>query len=275
MVKKPATNRLSGSIRALGALERLSGIGRDGARVAKAIGIVDRANRRWQPPAQISFVQYIDRAMKLFGEAGTRGVRSRSPSADDLGQDVSGVRGAAERSRNLEIERNRAGRVADRRGQTSRRMRELSSAINALSRVERSAESRSPVQKIFIASRRATLTIAGKTEASSRVRESIGSVRAALAGTPTFANASSIRGVIPPAKLSRREFARPVGIIRDPDGSGASSAISINSSPTIVIHAPVANGNLQHDVIGALRAHREELFDQLKRESARRERAQF
>jgi hypothetical protein len=32
---------------------------------------------------------------------------------------------------------------------------------------------------------------------------------------------------------------------------------------------------VQQDVIGALRAHREELFDQLKRESARRERAQF
>jgi hypothetical protein len=35
------------------------------------------------------------------------------------------------------------------------------------------------------------------------------------------------------------------------------------------------SGAVRHDVLGALRAHREELFDQLKRESARRERAQF
>jgi hypothetical protein len=42
-----------------------------------------------------------------------------------------------------------------------------------------------------------------------------------------------------------------------------------------VINAGSAGGNVQQDVMGALRAYRAELFDQLKRESARRERAQF
>jgi hypothetical protein len=79
---------------------------------------------------------------------------------------------------------------------------------------------------------------------------------------------------MPPQSVSRRDFARPssdVGISNDRSGR---AAITINSSPTVVINAP-AGGALQHDVIGALQAHREELFDQLKRESARRERAQF
>ena len=44
---------------------------------------------------------------------------------------------------------------------------------------------------------------------------------------------------------------------------------------TLEINAPAAGGNVERDAIGALRAHREELFNQLKRESARRERAQF
>ena len=55
----------------------------------------------------------------------------------------------------------------------------------------------------------------------------------------------------------------------------ANTGININSSPTVVINAGAPGGNLQRDVISALRTHREELFDQLKRESARRERAQF
>lgn len=87
--------------------------------------------------------------------------------------------------------------------------------------------------------------------------------------------ASSIRGVVPPPNLSQREFAEPSGNARGPSSSGVGAGIVINSSPTVVINAPAAGGNVERDVIGALRAHREELFDQLKRESARRERAQF
>jgi hypothetical protein len=74
--------------------------------------------------------------------------------------------------------------------------------------------------------------------------------------------------------VSQREFARPLSDARVSNEGGGRVGITINSSPTVVINAP-AGGAVQHDVLGALRAHREELFDQLKRESARRERAQF
>jgi hypothetical protein len=88
--------------------------------------------------------------------------------------------------------------------------------------------------------------------------------------------ASSIRGAIAPANVSQREFAEPSASNRGPgSSSGARAGITINSSPTVVINASAVGGDLQRDVIGALRAHRAELFDQLKRESARRERAQF
>ena len=79
---------------------------------------------------------------------------------------------------------------------------------------------------------------------------------------------------MPRPGVSQREFARPSSDGRFSKDSGAGASITVNSSPTVVINA-AAGGTVQHDVIGALRAHREELFDQLKRESARRERAQF
>jgi hypothetical protein len=62
---------------------------------------------------------------------------------------------------------------------------------------------------------------------------------------------------------------------RGSDSGGSLSAITINSSPTVVINATAAESNIRRDVIEALRTHREELFDQMKRVSARRERAQF
>jgi hypothetical protein len=100
----------------------------------------------------------------------------------------------------------------------------------------------------------------------------------AFAGAGILASdrmASSIRAVIPPASLSQREFAEPSGNARGGNSSSVRTGITINSSPTVVINAPAAGGNIERDAIGALRAHREELFTQLKRESARRERAQF
>ena len=86
--------------------------------------------------------------------------------------------------------------------------------------------------------------------------------------------APSIRGVVPPQGVSQREFAGPSSDVRGSNDPSGRAAITINSSPTVVINA-AAGGAVQHDVMGALRAHREELFDQMKRESARRERAQF
>ena len=87
--------------------------------------------------------------------------------------------------------------------------------------------------------------------------------------------AASMRGMVAPPSLSQREFARLSGNERGLSNNGGRTGVTINSSPTVVINASAAGGNLQREVIGALRAHREELFDQLRRESARRERAQF
>jgi len=113
---------------------------------------------------------------------------------------------------------------------------------------------------------------------SSRSRESLEAEREAFAGTGLLASArmaSSIRKVMPPANLSQHEFAEPSRNARGANNSGARTGITINSSPTVVINSPAAGGNLARDAIGALRAYREELFNQLNRESARRERTQF
>jgi hypothetical protein len=109
-----------------------------------------------------------------------------------------------------------------------------------------------------------------------RSRDGLEAGRAELASNGLIASArmaSSIRGVTPIRNLSQREFAVPAGNARGRDGR--SQGITIHSSPTVVINSSTASGGLARDAIGALSAHREELFNQLKRESARRERAQF
>ncbi len=190
-----------------------------------------------------------------------------------------------------------------------RLFREMSLARDALSRVERSVESGSAAWAISAAGRRATESglkissdfadqahrtnevvqtmVVANTESlprsdarrvSIRSRESLEPVRMAFAGAGFLASAgmaSSIRAVIPPANLSQREFAEPSGNARGPNNSSMRTGITINSSPTVVINASAAGGNVERDAIVALRAHREELFNQLRRESARRERAQF
>ena len=200
-----------------------------------------------------------------------------------------------------------AARV-DAGGRLSREIGELSLAKDALSRVERSVESGSAAWATPTASRLATDSglkspsdfaertrraievarrmVVANTESSarsdaarvsSRSRESLEAERVAFAGTGFLASvrmASSIRAVIPPANLSQREFAEPSVNARGPNNSSVRTGITINSSPTVIINAPAAGGNVARDAIGALRAHREELFNQLKRESVRRERAQ-
>lgn len=201
-----------------------------------------------------------------------------------------------------------AARV-DAGGRVSREMEELSLAADALSRVERSVESGSAAWAISTAGRRATESglksssdfaerayranevaqtmVVAKAASSprsdagrvlSRSRGGLDAERVAVNGAGILASdriASSIRAVIPPANLSQREFAEPSGNVRGANSSSVRTGITINSSPTVVINAPAGGGNVERDAIVALRAHREELFNQLKRESARRERAQF
>ena len=171
-----------------------------------------------------------------------------------------------------------AGGIARRRwSMRVSRIPELSRAMNALARVERSAELGNAGEATSGARKYAMPMLVSNTEARRRASGRIETRQPAFADAGVLANvrvAPSIRGMMPPPGVSQREFARPpseVGVSND--GSGR-AAITINSSPTVVINGP-AGGAVQHDVIGALQAHREELFDQLKRESARRERAQF
>ena len=174
-----------------------------------------------------------------------------------------------------------------------RENRQLSFAEGALSRVERSLESGSAARAISTAGRRATesglKSSSGFAERAHRAIEIGQTIIVAAKESPprsdagrvpsrflaSAGTASSIRAVIPRANLSKREFAQPSGNARGLNDNSVRTGITINSSPTVVINAPAAGGNFERDAIGALRAHREELFDQLKRESARRERAQF
>jgi hypothetical protein len=96
----------------------------------------------------------------------------------------------------------------------------------------------------------------------------------ALASAGKFAPAAT-RSMIAPGRFSRPEFAEPMRGVYGQESRSTPGAITINSTPTVVINPGEAGGDVERQVIGALRAHREELFDQFKRESIRRERAQF
>lgn len=81
--------------------------------------------------------------------------------------------------------------------------------------------------------------------------------------------------MVAPASLSRPEFAEPMRGVYGRESRNTTGSITVNSTPTVVINTGETAGDVERQVIGALRAHREELFDQFKRESVRRERAQF
>ncbi len=171
----------------------------------------------------------------------------------------------------------RTAAKVDAGARLQRQILDLSRAVNALSRAERSTESGSIERSISDGQKVAPLRLPSNSNLTGRARGSLEGSRmspgaAAVAGKLSdriVASRSYCAG-----NVSRREFARPSSDGRVSNDGGGRTGITINSSPTVVINAS-AGGALQQDVIGALRAHREELFDQLKRESARRERAQF
>ena len=249
---------------ALSGLERVSKVGRESARMARAAASIGLSGKyRWQLPAS-----GVSAKSKTEIKRGTRdgsgtGSSSESDRSERDNQNTTARGGSGW---------NRATAMVNAEARASREMPELSRAMNALSRVEPSVD----LRKATSDSRKdATPMLA--SDARNRARASHEAARPSFADERILANvrvAPSIRGVMPPPGVSQREFARPSS---DPGVSNEGSrraAITINSSPTVVINT-VAGGAVQHDVIGALRAHREELFDQLKRESARRERAQF
>ena len=164
---------------------------------------------------------------------------------------------------NAETRRHNARVLVEAATRSPRPIRELSRAMTALSRIERSFEYATPMS--------ASNTNPTRAAESREARVPSFAEKGRLANVRI---ARSIRGVTPPSNVSPREFAQPSGNKNLSNGGSRPGGITINSSPTVVINGS-GGGAVPHDVIGALRAHREELFDQLKRESARRERAQF
>jgi hypothetical protein len=262
---------IGGSISAyaLNRLDRLTKVSRESVRLARAAASIAAAgDYRWQVPAQ--------------------GLRSKGDHSVDPGSSAKPIvardgseNGSGATSDRLDDVRARAGQrrttaMVDAVARAFRKVPELSHRINALSRLERSGDLGRPGRVISDAEKSA-LTKASNTQPWSRAHGSMEATRQSFANAGVPADVRvvrPIRGVIPPASISQREFVRPSGIGRGSNDNSGRAAITINSSPTVVIGAPVG-GALERDVIGALRAHREELFDQLKRESARRERAQF
>jgi hypothetical protein len=261
----------SKSAQVLSRLARVSSIMRDSVRMARAAASITRSEKyHWQLPAR----DLLLKNDRMLGAAllHARIVRDRSGSGFD-GAVGSNQTGNGTRTKRDGSGWNRAKAVVN----AVSRIPELSRAMNALARIERSAELGNAGEATSGARIHAMPMLVSSTEARSRASGRIETRQPAFADAGVLANvrvAPSIRGMMPPPGVSQREFARPpseIGVSND--GSGR-AAITINSSPTVVINGP-AGGAVQHDVIGALQAHREELFDQLKRESARRERAQF
>lgn len=96
-----------------------------------------------------------------------------------------------------------------------------------------------------------------------------------IAASRAPGSGGSRSSMVAPAVPSRPEFAEPMRGVYGQESRSAPGSITINSTPTVVINASEASTDVERQVIRALRAHRDELFDQLKRESVRRERAEF
>ena len=94
-------------------------------------------------------------------------------------------------------------------------------------------------------------------------------------GKYVAASRAARSSMVAPAGLSIPEFAEPMRGVYGQESRNAAGSITINSTPTVVINASEGSGDVERQVIAALRAHRDELFDQFKRESVRRERAEF
>ena len=257
---------------AMSGLERAAKLARANGRMARAAAsIALSGSHRWQLPARVSLLRDEQaseaglsrrRTIDRDGSGKASGDELRLNESDDRTMNASRPSG-----------RHRATRMVDAGARASRRIPDLSRAMNLLSRIE-SGVTTAPASD---AREYATRMLPSNTDARTRASAGHEMRRPTIADAGVLAKvrvARPIRGVTPPHGVSRREFARPSNDFRASNDANGRAAITINSSPTVVINSG-AGGALQHDVIGALRTHREELFDQLKRESARRERAQF
>jgi hypothetical protein len=265
--------------KALGRMERLTGFLRKGARAAASIERMAGVGDRLELPAQLH-----PRALFARHDRGLlAGVRSQGGVGGGGSENqIDGARGHASMARLIQrfaaaAKAMRAtARATDNIGNKARS--KLPVAMEALARTERSVESGNVARAIVTVPRGSMIAPMKNSQLSPRMAAELEAGRAKPTATRANLAASaalSMRGVVPLANLSPRMFAEPSSGNRGRDNRSGGAGITINSSPTVVINRPAEGSNAQRDVLGALRAHREELFDQLRRESARRERAQF
>jgi hypothetical protein len=265
---------IDASTRALSHFDRATRVARENDRMARAAAsIALPGGYRWQLSAKGSLLND-----KQVFEAGS--FRERGTARDGSGRDpASDLNRSGTDSPSKTATGgsgwNRAAAMVNASARASREIPDLSRAMNALSRIEHSVDLGKRGGATSDSRKYAGSMV--PTDARNRAPAGHEAMRPSFADAGVLGNvrvAPSMRGVMPPRGVSQREFARPSSDVRFSKDGSAGASITVNSSPTVVINA-AAGGTMQHDVIGALRAHREELFDQLKRESARRERAQF
>ncbi len=246
------------------------------ADVVRASSRAAVTGRRLQLPAHVSFAKHargLDAGARTVGRIPSGGSQSRTDGKPERMSIARLFQNVAALARSM-----RAVTQTSDGARNNKATRRLATAMAALIRAEHSALIGRAARAISSADQRAMLPVVASTQLARRSRIGIEAERAARAGTGFIASArvpSSIRGLTAPSSVALRDFAEPSGNATGPNSGLERARITINSSPTVVINAQAAGGDAQRDVIGALRAHREELFDQLKRESARRERAQF
>jgi hypothetical protein len=265
--------------KALGRMESLTSLLRKGARTAASIERIAAVNGRLRLPEQLSArALSAKRDHGLLGGARNQGQVASVGSENlvDSGREHASVARLIQRFAATAKGMRATARSTD--SISNQATSKLPSAMEALARTERSVEAGKVARAIVTAPRGSIVAPAGNSQLSLRMAASLEAGRVIPNGSGAVVaarTAQSIRGAVPPANLSPRVFAEPSSSNRGRDSRSGGAGITINSSPTVVINGPAEGGNAQRDVLGALRAHREELFDQLRRESARRERAQF
>lgn len=260
-------------------MERLTGFLRKGAQTAASIGRIGAVGHRLQLPVQLparAFFAKHDRGLfagvRNQGRVGGVGSESQIDGAREHASMAQLIRRFAVTAKAMRATARATDSISNKA--TSK----LPVAMKALARTEGSVESGNVARAIVTAPRGSIIAPVENSQLSRRMAAGLETGRAMSTGTRTIVAAraaSSIHGVVPPPNLSQRMFAEPSSGNRGRDNRSGGAGITINSSPTVVINGPNSGGDAQRDVLGALRAHREELFDQLRRESARRERAQF
>ena len=283
-------NGSSNRAQAINQLDRIAGFGRQVNRIAKAIASLTKGTpRRWQLPTQVSFAQ-LALSNKQSNRDGSQGHVGQVPNRNEMNQECKPANVAQLNRFHGHTNRlQRAASMVDAGGRVSMKSRELTSAIESLSRVEGSVESGEMARAISNASRRA-IDVARKVvvpnigpspgldaAVSSGSQKNVDgpTSRFVERGLSARARNASIRGATALPNVSQRPFAELSGRARGSNSGSVNTGITINSSPTVVINAPASGGDAARDVISALRTYREELFDQMKRESTRRERVQF